>query len=725
MKTLNTIIPSSPSTYFIPPVANLNPISHSMSPISPDSTTTTTPSPNGAVPTQEDQASNMLAAALGIDKTTDNNGGNTNDSADDTNEGSNDNVNVNGNGNASANSAPHTKYVPLYVGDLSATVKDENLFEFFQKENLKIFTVKVCRDVQTGESLGYGYANFLTHEDASLAIEKLNHKVFCTKPIRLMWLIRDSEARRNGIGNLFVKNLNLSCDNERLHEIFAKVGTILSVKVVRNIDGSSRGYGFVQFETEELADTAMDAFHDKIIDGNKLSVKKFVKKSDRMGTSPDGFTNLYIKNLDEDIDEELVRLKFSQFGPLVSVMIARDENGVSKGFAFVCFENPDSAKKAMDTMNGLPLGNKTLYVSKAQKKSEREQFLLLQKQERLKEWHRKTMGANVYVKNLHEDVDDMTLKNHFSQCGTINSAKVMRNDQGVSKGFGFVCYNSPEEAQKAIATLNRQFFHNKPLYVAMAERKEDRKARLQQQFATAVPTPSYTSPSNGYIPATYTSIYYSPQRANVVPQMPYNQNLMTQSAFPLGPVGTIGTVWRSTGTYFPASTSPTAYGQVTSPVMPSTPRQRLYNRGRNTTYSNRNYRYQPRSYQQNARNMVMKYVPRGRFNANYSETMLSPEASTSRTSSMEVEESLCTANNAAGTIDQQRLLLHDRLLPQIEKFKPELASKIIKHLMEMENAELVALVENPELVPAKVESVVRLIELENSSYVSAPSAMNQ
>lgn len=62
----------------------------------------------------------------------------------------------------------------------------------------------------------------------------------------------------------------MSCDNERLHEIFAKVGTILSVKVVRNIDGSSRGYGFVQFETEELADAAMDAFHDKIVDGNKL-----------------------------------------------------------------------------------------------------------------------------------------------------------------------------------------------------------------------------------------------------------------------------------------------------------------------------------------------------------------------------------------------------------------------------------------------------------------------
>jgi RNA recognition motif-containing protein len=65
--------------------------------------------------------------------------------------------------------------------------------------------------------------------------------------------------------------------------------------------------------------------------------------------------------------------------------------------------------------------------------------------------------ANIYVKNLREDVDDMALKKYFSQCGTINSAKVMRNDQGVSKGFGFVCYNAPEEAMKAVTALNRKF----------------------------------------------------------------------------------------------------------------------------------------------------------------------------------------------------------------------------------------------------------------------------
>lgn len=68
------------------------------------------------------------------------------------------------------------------------------------------------------------------------------------------------------------------------------------------------------------------------------------------------YANLFIKNLDEDITEELIELKFSEYGKIVNVKIAKDEAGNSKGFGFVNFDNPESARMAIEAMNGLQLG---------------------------------------------------------------------------------------------------------------------------------------------------------------------------------------------------------------------------------------------------------------------------------------------------------------------------------------------------------------------------------
>lgn len=77
---------------------------------------------------------------------------------------------------------------------------------------------------------------------------------------------------------------------------------------------------------------------------------------------------------------------------------------------------------------------------------------------------------------------------------------------GHSKGFGFVCFSSPEEATKAVTEMNGRIVSTKPLYVALAQRKEERKAILANQYiqrlATmrALPGPLLASfqPSPGY-----------------------------------------------------------------------------------------------------------------------------------------------------------------------------------------------------------------------------------
>merc|ERR1719220_2272600 len=150
--------------------------------------------------------------------------------------------------------------------------------------------------------------------------------------------------------------------------------------------------------------------------------------------------------------------------------VMSDEGGRNKGFGFVSFEDSESAEKAVDDLNGTEMNGKTLYVGRAQKKAERQQELKL---ERLNRYQ----GVNLYVKNLDDSIDDERLRKEFAPYGTITSAKVM-NEEGRSKGFGFVCFSSPEEATKAVTEMNGRIIVAKPLYVALAQRKEDRKAHL-------------------------------------------------------------------------------------------------------------------------------------------------------------------------------------------------------------------------------------------------------
>jgi polyadenylate-binding protein len=90
-------------------------------------------------------------------------------------------------------------------------------------------------------------------------------------------------------------------------------------------------------------------------------------------------------------------------------------------------------------------------------------------------------GVNLFVKNLDDSIDDERLREEFKDFGTISSARVMVED-GRSKGFGFVCFSSPEEATKAVTEMNGRIIVAKPLYVALAQRKEDRKAHLASQY---------------------------------------------------------------------------------------------------------------------------------------------------------------------------------------------------------------------------------------------------
>lgn len=164
----------------------------------------------------------------------------------------------------------------------------------------------------------------------------------------------------------------------------------------------------------------------------------------------------------------------------------------------------------------------------------------------------KYQGVNLYIKNLEDDVDDDKLRGEFEPFGAVTSCKVMRDEKGTSKGFGFVCFSSPDEATKAVAEMNNKMIGTKPLYVSLAQRREVRRQQLESQIAQRNQIRMQQAAAAG-LPGGYINgpLYYPPGPGGFPPQggrgmVGYGQPGMmpprpryppNNSQMPLGPYG--------------------------------------------------------------------------------------------------------------------------------------------------------------------------------------------
>ncbi|AMD22208.1 HGL132Cp [Eremothecium sinecaudum] len=377
-----------------------------------------------------------------------------------------------------------TSGASLYVGELDPSVSEALLYDIFSPIG-SVSSIRVCRDAITNTSLGYAYVNFHEHEAGRKAIEQLNYTLIKGKPCRIMWSQRDPSLRKKGSGNIYIKNLHPAIDNKSLHETFSTFGNILSCKVATDENGGSRGFGFVHFENESDARDAIEAVNGMLMNDQEVYVAWHVSKKDRKSKLEEvkaKFTNIYIKNIDPETSHEEFEQLFAKYGKITSAVLERDSEGKPRGFGFVNYEDHNAAAKAVDDLNETEFKGQTLYVGRAQKKYERLQELKKQYEAARLEKLAKYQGVNLFVKNLDDTIDDEKLKEEFAPFGTITSVKVMRDETGTSRGFGFVCFSTPEEATKAITEKNQQIVAGKPLYVAIAQRKEVRRNQLAQQI---------------------------------------------------------------------------------------------------------------------------------------------------------------------------------------------------------------------------------------------------
>uniref|UniRef100_A0A8C1PVD3 Polyadenylate-binding protein n=1 Tax=Cyprinus carpio TaxID=7962 RepID=A0A8C1PVD3_CYPCA len=566
----------------------------------------------------------------------------------------------------------------LYVGDLHQDVTEAMLYEKFSPAGA-ILSIRVCRDMITRRSLGYAYVNFQQPADAERALDTMNFDVIKGRPVRIMWSQRDPSLRKSGVGNIFIKNLDKSIDNKALYDTFSAFGNILSCKVVCDENGS-KGYGFVHFETQEAAERAIEKMNGMLLNDRKVFVGRFKSRKEReaeLGARAKEFTNVYIKNFGEDMDDDKLKDVFSKYGTAMSIRVMTDENGKSRGFGFVSFERHEDAQRAVDEMNGKELNGKLIYVGRAQKKVERQTELKRKFEQMKQDRMTRYQGVNLYVKNLDDGIDDEHLRKEFSPFGTITSAKVMM-DGGRSKGFGFVCFSSPEEATKAVTEMNGRIVATKPLYVALAQRKEERQAHLTNQYmqrmasVRAVPNPVI----NPYQPAPPSGYFMA-----AIPQVGW----LSYSAQAMGP-------------------RPTAAAASAPPVR-GVPQ----------------YKYTPsvRSPQQHMNTQPQVTMQQVRLHSTFILSCLKDVLL-----SLLYSFTLVYKNPSFHHSMFNFPLTGERLFPLIQNMHPSLAGKITGMLLEIDNSELLHMLESPESLRSKVDEAVAVLQAHQAKEAAQKTVSN-
>lgn len=391
----------------------------------------------------------------------------------------------------------------LYVGDLPTDLPqpEDALFNLFTKVGM-VVSIKVCRDINSQRSLGYAYVNYQNPADADTAIRTLNFvEIRPGRQIRVMYSQRDPSLRKSGSGNLFVKNLDPSVDTRTLHTTFSTFGSVLSCKIACDDDGKSRGYGFVHFESEESALRAIEAYDGKDFNGRELSVMLFKKKADREKEEEKVFRVVYVKNLDNNVDEETVR---KALGNVASLFLSGHPQHKTK-FALATMETHEDAVRVIEGTDTAELqklvaeGTK-LYVCRALKKRDR----LAQRSGPQSSIYQ-SQGRNVYIKHLEDTVNEVDLRTAFERFGQVTSVAIMRDAQGNARGFGFVCFDNKDAATQAIREMNgKPVFSRRPLYVSQAMHKDMRHRLLEDQrkqmmmHQRMAPMGSYGAPGFGW-----------------------------------------------------------------------------------------------------------------------------------------------------------------------------------------------------------------------------------
>ncbi|CAL5228112.1 g11188 [Coccomyxa viridis] len=223
---------------------------------------------------------------------------------------------------------------------------------------------------QGGQSTGAAYIHFEDHSSAKAAVHgmngvDLNGSAMEVEPAHGASISAEKPSARSC--SIFIKGFGPEARTEALKEAFQDAGDIVSAVVMRDQAGTSRGFGFVNFEKPEAADKAVADFNGAPHTQGTWLVRKALPKTSKQEAVGNDPCTLYVRGLEANVDRDRLEAMFLAFGPIISCRILTDpKTGISRCAGLLRFETPEKAMRAIRDMHGRQVGERRLHVSVAQ-----------------------------------------------------------------------------------------------------------------------------------------------------------------------------------------------------------------------------------------------------------------------------------------------------------------------------------------------------------------------
>ncbi|KAF9077433.1 hypothetical protein BDP27DRAFT_1357522 [Rhodocollybia butyracea] len=248
-----------------------------------------------------------------------------------------------------------------------------------------------------------------------------------------------------------IKHLPMTYGDSNLYDLFRPYGALASVRIPTHFGPDT---GMVEFWNEDDARAAEDAMHCADVEGQNIAVQVYQPRRTASGSINEFNTNA------------------PSFVPSGSVFAYPNPAAT--------YSPPRPHYSPRSPVSPIPHGGTAQFVH-----GPGQQVQLAPLSGPGSNSHSGLIDpCNLFCKNLDPEIDSNALFSHFRQFGQIVSARVMRNEAGESRGFGFVSYQMPDQAANAMHAMNGITLGSKQVVVRLHEPKQLRQEKLAQRFGS-------------------------------------------------------------------------------------------------------------------------------------------------------------------------------------------------------------------------------------------------